>query len=266
VELQRTLGQIRAQGLGVAAISYDSVDVLKEFAQRRGITFPLLSDEGSATIRAFGILNESVPPGTMFSGIPHPGTYIVDRSGRVVSKFFEEDYTERYTGSDILVRQYGAAAGAAQQSRETRHLVVTAAASTARVRAGQRVALTLDIEMKPKMHVYAPEVEGYLPVQWSMKETKAVKAHAVEFPAAKRVYLPAIEETVAVYEGRVRLVRDVTVGKVAAGPLVVEGEFKYQACDDRQCFVPQVVGLQWTLEVEPHDVERARPELQRKGR
>jgi hypothetical protein len=258
VELQRTLEQIRAQGLGVAAISYDRVGVLKDFGARRGITFPLLSDEGSGTIRAFGILNEAVAAGTMFAGIPNPGTYIVDRTGRVVAKFFEENYTERYTGSDILVRQFGAAAGAVQGRVETRHLVVTAAASTARVRAGQRVALTLDLEMKPGMHVYAPGVEGYLPVEWLMVDAAGVKAHAVEYPASKKVHLPAIEETVAVYEGRVRLVRDVTVGKVAAGPLVVKGELKYQACDDRQCFVPQVVGLEWKLEVEGMDVERAR--------
>ena len=47
---------LRAQGLGVAAISYDPVPTLAEFASRRSITFPLLSDAGSATIKAFGIL------------------------------------------------------------------------------------------------------------------------------------------------------------------------------------------------------------------
>jgi hypothetical protein len=264
VELQRSLEKIRAQGLGVAAISYDSPAVLKEFAERRGITFPLLSDEASSTIRAFGILNEDVPAGTPFAGVPHPGTYIVDRAGRVVSKFFEDDYTERYTASDILVRQFGSAAGAAHSTTETRHLLVSAAASTDRIRAGQRIALTLDIEMKPRMHVYAPEVQGYLPIQWSMQASPASTAHPVAFPASKKLHLPAIDETVSVYEGRIRLVRDITIGKVPPGSIVVEGELKYQACDDKQCFMPQTVPLKWSLQVEPHDSQRTRPELQRK--
>ena len=76
-------------------MSYDSVAVLKSFADRRHITFPLLSDPESKIIRAFGILNETVKPGTPQFGIPYPGTFIVDAKGTVVSKYFEEDFRER---------------------------------------------------------------------------------------------------------------------------------------------------------------------------
>lgn len=255
MELQERLAEIQKRGLGVAAISYDSPAVLKNFAGRRGITFPLLADEGSKVIRAFGILNEDVPAGNMATGIPHPGTYIVDRTGRVVAKYFEDDYTERFTASEILVRQYGAAAGAAQQTAETKHLTISSAASTARVRSGQRIALTLDIELKPRMHVYAPGVEGgYIPIEWIMKD-----AHPVTFPASRKLHLPAIKETVPVFEGRFRLMRDFTVPKGAKpGELVIEGGLRYQACDDRECYIPQTVALKWTLKVEAHDRERAK--------
>ena len=57
MELQGRLEELRGQGLGVAAISYDSEAVLADFSQRRGITFPLLSDDDSSVIEAFGILN-----------------------------------------------------------------------------------------------------------------------------------------------------------------------------------------------------------------
>lgn len=257
MELQRTLDRIRAQGLGVAAISYDAPAVLKAFASRTGVSFPLLSDGGSAVIRAFGILNEGVPAGTMASGIPHPGTYIVDRNGRVTAKFFEENYTERYTGSDILVRHYGAAAGAARTASETKHLSVSAAASTDRVRAGQRIALTLDIDMKPGMHVYAPGVQGYSAIEWQIANSPAVTAHAAEFPKSKMLRLEAIKETVPVYDAAFRLVRDVTIGKAQPGPLIIEGTLNYQACDDTQCYLPKSIPVKWSLEVEPHDRERA---------
>ena len=41
----------------MAAISYDSEEVLAEFSQPRGITFPLLSDDDSKVITECGILN-----------------------------------------------------------------------------------------------------------------------------------------------------------------------------------------------------------------
>ena len=82
------MDRIRKQGLGLAAISYDSVEVLKNFADRKHITFPLLSDPESRIIRAFGILNETVKPGTPQFGIPNPGTYVVNAKGTVVAKYF----------------------------------------------------------------------------------------------------------------------------------------------------------------------------------
>ena len=107
VELEQNLARIQKEGLGLAAISYDSVAVLKNFADRRKITFPLLSDPESKIIRSFGILNETVKPGAAQYGIPRPGTYIVDRQGKIVSKYFEEDFRERVSISDILAGQFG---------------------------------------------------------------------------------------------------------------------------------------------------------------
>ena len=43
--------ELRSEGLAVAVITYDSMAILADFARRRGITFPLLSDQGSATIK-----------------------------------------------------------------------------------------------------------------------------------------------------------------------------------------------------------------------
>jgi peroxiredoxin len=51
VELQGRLSEIRKAGLGLAAISYDSVATLADFSARRGITFPRLADPRSETIK-----------------------------------------------------------------------------------------------------------------------------------------------------------------------------------------------------------------------
>lgn len=273
MELEENQANIRRQGLGLAAISYDSTVVLKDFAGRKNITYPLLSDTESKIIRAFGILNETVPAGTPFFGIPHPGTFIINPNGTVASKYFEEDFRERYTSSDILVRQFGVEPGSPQETTETKHLRLSASASRTTVDPGQWIALVMDIDLKPGMHVYAPGVEGYIPIEWSMKVTDAAKVHPVEYPASKKLLLPAINETVPVYQGQFRLVREITIGadnKIkplldAKGDLMIEGTFRYQACDDRVCYVPQSIPLKWVIHYQALDRQRIPAELQRKA-
>ena len=62
MELQQYLGQFRKQGLGIFSISYDSVAILADFAERKNITFPLLADPQSEVIRAFGVLRTNWVP------------------------------------------------------------------------------------------------------------------------------------------------------------------------------------------------------------
>lgn len=275
MELQSNLDKIRAEGLGVAAISYDSVEVLKSFAERRGITYPLLSDPQSKIIRDFGILNDQAQPGSMQYGIPYPGTYLLDRAGRVTAKYFEDDYTQRYTSADILVNRFGESAGAAHTVAEGKHLRLSASASNARVRSGQRISLVLDVQLGPRLHVYAPGVSSdYIPIDWSMKETAALAVHPATYPNSKMLHMDAINETVPVYQDTFRLTRDVTIARDAAlkplldaqGNLTIEGGLRYQACDDRTCYPPETVPVHWTLQVENHDRERAPADLQHKAK
>jgi hypothetical protein len=272
VELEQNLDRIRKQGLGLAAVSYDSVEVLKNFADRKHITFPLLSDPESKIIRAFGILNETVKPGTPQFGIPYPGTFIVDAKGTVVAKYFEEDFRERVSASDILVRQFGALADAASGSVETNHLRLTTAASVSVARPGHRIVLSLELDLKPDMHLYAPGVQGYIPIDWKLEEGPAAKAHPFAYPASRKLHLKAIGETVPVYRGRVRITREITFGPENAvrplvtptGELILKGSLRYQACDDRKCYVPETIPLEWRFHFEGLDRERAPLSLQRK--
>jgi hypothetical protein len=260
-------------GLGVAAISYDSIGALKSFANRQHITYPLLSDPDSKIIRAFDILNETTKPGTLTYGIPYPGVYLVDAQGKVLSKYFEDDYKDRVSAADILVREFGAAVSAAHNVRETKHLTLTTAASNDLARPGLRIALSLEIDLKPGMHLYAPGVEGYIPIDWQVEDGgPAAKRHTFQYPPSEMLRLEAIGETVPVYRGHIRIVREITFGQEAAlkplvtpsGELVVKGSFRYQACDDRKCYVPQDVPLEWRFKYEGLDRRRAPSEFQRK--
>lgn len=54
------LPRLDASGVALLALSYDPVAVLRAFADKHGLSFPLLSDEGSHVIRRLGLLNERV--------------------------------------------------------------------------------------------------------------------------------------------------------------------------------------------------------------
>jgi DsbC/DsbD-like thiol-disulfide interchange protein len=217
-------------------------------------------------------MNETVMPGTAFYGIPYPGTYIIDPEGKVVSKYFEDDFRERTSASDILVREFGKSPGAASSVLEAKHLRLTTSASTAVARPGNRIALILQIDLKSGMHVYAPGVQGYIPIDWKLEEGAAVKPYAFTYPASQMLHLRAIGETVPVYRGRIQITREITFGPegvlkplvTVAGDLIVKGSFRYQACDDRICYIPQTVPLEWHFHFEALDKERVPEALQHK--
>ena len=170
------------------------------------------------------------------------------------------------------MHQFGVVPKEAKAEVEGKQLKLTAAASNAVVTVGQRIALVLDIELKPNMHVYAPGVEGYIPIDWTMKESDAALVHEVSLPKSTMLHLPAIDETVPVYTSRFRLTRDVTIGPAdkvkpltdALGRFTVEGTLRYQACDDRVCYIPQNLPLNWTLQFHDLDRQRVPPEMRHK--
>ncbi len=99
VQLQASLKELEATGGQVVAISYDSMDVLSRFATKHSITYPLLSDAGSKTIEAYGILNREAQGRA--KGIPYPGTFVVGTDGVIRAKFFLEGYKERIDPGSI---------------------------------------------------------------------------------------------------------------------------------------------------------------------
>ena len=88
VQLQKDLKKIESAGIRIAGISYDSEETLREFADQQKITFPLLCDPGSKTIDAFGLRNKDVKRGSRQDGIPHPGTFLLDKDGIIRAKLF----------------------------------------------------------------------------------------------------------------------------------------------------------------------------------
>ncbi len=75
-------------------VSFDSVDVLKEFCNRFKVELPLLSDAGSKTIKSYGLHFQR--------GLPHPGTILIDQKGVVRARLFEEGYRKRHKPAELI--------------------------------------------------------------------------------------------------------------------------------------------------------------------
>jgi len=242
MELEQSRAEFAKLGLGVAAIGYDSVAILHDFAQHNGVHFPLLSDSRSAVIKKH-------------LDAPYPGMFVLDSKGMITAKYFEDEYTI----ADVLVHQFGMHAAASRGELENKQLQLSYAASNSSVHAGQRIALELDIELKPKMHVYAPGVQkSYLPIEWTIADSPLAAEHEVSFPKPEMLNLEAIGETVPVFTGGLRLVRDITLAddaklKAALDPegnFVIQGILRYQACDDHICYIPKDLPLNWKFHYE----------------
>ncbi len=264
-ELQSRLQDLRHSGLGVAVVTYDPVPVLADFAARRGITYPLLSDPGSKTITAFGILNTTVPPeDTMSFGIPFPGTFLLDTKGVVTSRFFEPAYRERITVGSVLAR-LGNRLDVPVTRVTSSQMNVIAYSTDSVVAPGTNFSLVLDVVPGPKMHVYAPGVTGYKPIALTLQPTPGVHVKAAQFPKSEAYDFAPLNERVQVYQRPFRIVQDLAVDASPEGravlkgvsELIVRGTLTYQACDDTLCYTPQTVPLAWTVELRAHDVERS---------
>jgi hypothetical protein len=267
VELQGRLSEIRKAGLGLAAISYDPVSTLADFAQRRGITFPLLSDPGSNTIRRYGILNTTIDPKNELYGYPFPGTFIVDRRGIVTSRVFEPIYQERSTISSLLVR-LGRQVDAPATKVTGAHLELTSYATDQVATLGTHFSLVLDVRPAASVHVYAPGASQYQPVRLTLNARPGVVLRAVQFPKSEDYFFKPLNEHVPVYQRPFRIVQDVMLDPSGDGSaalkdvttLTITGTFEYQACDDKVCFAPQSIPLSWSIGVKPLDRERAKPQ------
>lgn len=193
------------------------------------------------------------------AGVPHPGTFIISRDLTVVERAFEQAYQERSSAASILARIGGAVAPSAATNVPGGQLTARLGASDATVPPGGRVTLFVDLEPKAKMHVYAPGQSGYIPLSVTFDPSPDFKAQPPRFPAPGTYYFAPLKETVRVYDKRIRLTVEVTLGlsqeirrrATARETMVITGSLNYQACDDKVCYQAETLPLSWSLSLIP---------------
>ena len=183
VQLQQAQDRFKQHGIGLAAISYDSDAILKDFAQRQQITFPLLADPQSQVIRQYNVLNTSAKG--MTAGMAHPGFVYIDANGRMKEQFFEAAYTDRYTPNNLIGKLFPELAAESGKNMNAPHLDLNLRQSDEVAVPGSRVTLIAELRLPSKMHVYAPGCSGYKRIELNLESAKEIKLHDTAFPQPK---------------------------------------------------------------------------------
>ena len=102
MQLIEVSDQFEAMGVNIAAMTYDSVEMLKSVEEDEGIDFALLRDADITHVNALGILNEDYEPDSRAYGVPHPGIFLITPDGVIQYKFAEEGYRIRPDFDNVL--------------------------------------------------------------------------------------------------------------------------------------------------------------------
>lgn len=244
---------LEKNGVHVAAVSYDSQDILAAFAQKHSIGFPLLSDKGSETIRKFGIFNANMAPDLRSYGVPHPVEYLVAPDGTVVKKYFVPNYQHRVTGSAVALHEFGAIeSDAPMVTLKSGALDVQIGFPSAKAFAGQEVSFFAHFALVPGWHIYGtPVPEGYTTTSISFEGPNIV-SEKLELPAAEMLDIPALGETLPVYSGSFRAIGTLLLKfPLPEGRLVLPGRLEFQQCSDTVCEPPETISFELALTLEP---------------
>lgn len=251
--MQSQLPALAASGIVPFALSYDPVATLAAFAATRGITYPLISDEGSAFIRTLGTLNTAVAPTDEHYGIPHPGVYFIGADGRLVDKVFHATYRTRDATATALRERFGLTIEAAgppdRQATDT--LVAVAALDSAGFVRGERIGLRVTLQLAPGVHSYGrPLPEGYIPTTLTIHGPDTVAIEPVVYPPTQPFRADWLIEELPVYTGQITLTTAI-VFTAQAEDVTLTATLRFQACTTEECFIPERLTFTLPMQFRP---------------
>ncbi|MGQ0550914.1 MAG: protein-disulfide reductase DsbD domain-containing protein, partial [Armatimonadota bacterium] len=158
----------------------------------------------------------------------------------------------------------------ATATAEDAHLRIRAAASDTAVNPGNRFTLAVDIEPLQGAHIYAPDVRGYQGLEVHIDPLPYMQVHEPVYPLPTYLRLPWTDESLSGHTGPVRVTVDVSLStRIDLAPVIEAGQglnltgwVRAQVCDERVCWPPETVSLNWHLDLRPPDLDRVPDALQ----
>jgi len=263
VELELSRPLFEKNGVRIAAVSYDSQEILSAFAQKHSIGYPLLSDRSSEAIRSFGIFNENMAPHLRSYGVPHPVEYLVGVDGTVLRKYFVPNYMHR-VGSGVALLEFSAVAeDAPAVVLRTDVLTATIGFPTRRALSGQELAFFAKFAVADGWHIYgAPLPSGYMAAAISF-ETEHVYHQSFRLPEAHNMKIPVLGETLPVYSGEFEGSGTLLLKHpLPDGMALLKGHLDLQQCSDSICDPPLRIPFEISIQLEPFVVNERDRKLQ----
>ncbi len=240
------------------------MDVLARFADAHGVTFPLLSDEGSKVIRELGMLDEQVyehhaafgvtARDDRFWGVPYPGEFLLNERGVVTQKRFQKNYRERETSQAILEQGFGmdAASHGPEARGEAGGVAVRAFLDAEQYRIYQRLRVNVGLVVPSGWHVYGlPIPDGYVPLSVSVAPIEGLEVEELVLPSPHPFRVEGLEEQFFVYDSKVSVAVPIVFTK-NVGDQTLHVEVRFQACSSDQCLRPVGVRLDLWIKAEKH--------------
>jgi peroxiredoxin len=95
IDVNGGVAEIEKRGYHIAALSYDSPEILQAFTVKWQIAYTFLSDPKSEVIDLYKLRDPQYPPGNRAYGVPRPIIFILDRNGVIKAKLYEESFKVR---------------------------------------------------------------------------------------------------------------------------------------------------------------------------
>jgi hypothetical protein len=135
-------------------------------------------------------------------------------------------------------------------AQNTPQLSFTASLTPDVVKPGGRLFLVVNVIPKKRVHVYAPGTK-YRAVTVTLDRNPSLRPSKAVYPQPSIYVFKPLQEQVLVYSDPFKLTMSIGVGMVPrrTARLKITGTLSYQACDDRVCYLPASVPLEWNLPV-----------------
>jgi thiol:disulfide interchange protein DsbD len=122
------------------------------------------------------------------------------------------------------------------------------------VHAGDTAHLALQITLPPGLHTNSnkPRDPSLIRITLTMDSGPGLTPQEFVYPVATDLKQVGSDQPLSVFTGTFVVGAAVAVAAATApGDVAITGKLRYQACDDKQCYLPKTLPAAWTLHVVP---------------
>lgn len=168
----------------------------------------------------------------------------------------------------LLLALCGPAAAAPDIGGMPEQVVFLGIVAPVNISAGFSQKVVLEFRVGPTYHINSnlPKSDLLVPTRLLLSPPKELAVSKIQYPAGLDASFPfAPTETLNVYAGRFAITAVVNAPRTtAAGTYRMQGTLRYQACDNRACYPPKQLPVEFEVKVQKSLLSPLRPATPKK--